>query len=116
MLVESILFGLAESYCASTGKLLYRNFKEISLMRWNSKRSFHEDVLGIGLYVERHKKSDKLKTISSPLDLISKTAFLEDELRSKTFPRIFPIFKLIFRLCMARNIPLLDASSNQRKT
>ena len=46
-----------------------------------SKKTFNEDVLGIGVYVERHKGSNKLKTLSSPLDLISRTAFIEDELR-----------------------------------
>eukprot|EP01119_Soliformovum_irregulare_P010323 TRINITY_DN2538_c1_g1_i2.p1 TRINITY_DN2538_c1_g1~~TRINITY_DN2538_c1_g1_i2.p1 ORF type:complete len:1193 (-),score=425.36 TRINITY_DN2538_c1_g1_i2:218-3796(-) len=53
-----------------------------------SKRSFHEDIMGIGLSVQRHKDK-KLKTLSSPLDLISRTAFLEDEVRKSAWREPF---------------------------
>ena len=55
------------------------------LLCFYNRKTFHEDILGIGLYVERHKGQDKLKTLSSPLDLISRTAFLEDELRESAW-------------------------------
>ena len=46
-----------------------------------SKASFLEDVLGVGLVVERHS-SGNLKTLSSPMDLISRNAFFHQSIRS----------------------------------
>jgi hypothetical protein len=43
--------------------------------------SFNDDVLGIGVAAQR-TPSGKLKSLSSPLDIISKDAFFNDQLRS----------------------------------
>ncbi len=59
------------------------------LLCFFSRRNMTEEVLGIGLYVERHKNTDKLKTLWSPLDLISRSAFLEDELRRSAYGENF---------------------------
>ncbi len=59
--------------------------------------------MGVGLVVERHGTSTKIKTLSSPLDILSKNSFFDDDARNAVWgqvplPRIISPKILVFSL------------------
>lgn len=84
------------------------------LVCFHTKQNMGEDVLGIGLRLEFGIGSRKLQSVLSPLDIISRSAFFDDNIRLSVWKEKFQFFLPLYisSLHAKRAIPLFGQCLN----
>lgn len=64
-------------------------FERKETICFHSKRTWEEDVLGVGITIDRHPKTGTIQYITTRLDLISHTAFYKEGVRQSVWQVYF---------------------------